>query len=171
MSEDRRLYPQIPRLLIRIAIGPAFIAVAALISVGMCIVGDLYDPSLNGALATILTGNVAAALGVWLAIRIVNIRKMRLGRGAWTAVGMASALLLYAMSFGPACRLCEEEILDGRATWIAYRPMAWMAVRAPDPISDAIWTWVGVFRVNDQDSPAYPLSREWHIQNPGVNVL
>jgi len=79
-----------------------------------------------------------------------------------------TVLALYPLSFGPACRLCEDGKLNGYLTWVVYRPMSWMAYRGPDAVSRAIWWWVGIFRSHDGGGPAEPLTREWHVQHPGA---
>src|SRR5260370_31230981 len=76
--------------------------------------------------------------------------------------------MVYPLSFGPVCRLCEDGYVNGRAAWIAYRPILWMAYRAPSPISGVIWWWANLFRVDKRLSPAVPFELEWHALNPGV---
>ena len=48
------------------------------------------------------------------------------------ALAIVAGVLLYGLSFGPACRLCQEGYFDDRQTWIAYRPMTWLYVRGPN---------------------------------------
>lgn len=83
-------------------------------------------------------------------------------------IGMV--LLLYAASLGPACRLCDERRLDGRAVWIFYRPIIWFYYRGPTATSRGIEWWINLFRKVDRpdlDLPA-PFHLEWDVQNPDV---
>src|SRR5580704_3781011 len=90
--------------------------------------------------------------------------------GIWCTVALL-AMIAYPLSFRPACRLCEDGKLDGFLTWVAYRPMKWMAYRGPGPVSRAIWWWVRLFRTDQRGGPAEPLAREWQIQHPGMTSL
>ena len=110
------------------------------------------------------------ALVLLSTVRIFN-RRASLGRRGRVAVAAAAAMLIYALSFGPACRLCEDGHLDGRATWILYRPMTWLTIRGPDPIGRAIFRWVDLFRRDPRDSPSYPIGHEYEVQYPDVKWL
>lgn len=122
---------------------------------------DLIDSAVSVGLA---------ALVLLFSVRLVN-RRTRLGRRGWIGVAIAAAVVMYAISFGPACRMCEDGYLDGRAAWIVYRPMTWLTVRGPYPIRRSIWRWVDLFRANPRYSPCYPISHEFDVQYPDVNWL
>jgi hypothetical protein len=84
---------------------------------------------------------------------------------------VVAVLMVYPLSFGPVCRLSEGGHIKGRTVWIAYRPILWMAYRAPSPISGVIWWWTGLFRADSSKNPALPFQLEWHALNPGVVAL
>jgi len=39
--------------------------------------------------------------------------------------------LIYIATFGPACKLCEDERMSPRTCWIIYRPLTWLIVHGP----------------------------------------
>lgn len=87
---------------------------------------------------------VPPALAVWVMVWIANRRK-KLGRRFWVTAGISSLLLIYPISFGPACRLCQDGYLGNRPIWNAYRPMWWLANDGPSPIRRQVVRWVEVF--------------------------
>lgn len=80
-------------------------------------------------------GMAFAAFCVWLTVRIVNRRERWAIR---TAIALA-LLLIYALSFGPACGLSLQA--DRLAV---YRPCAYLACGAPDAMSRPMRWWIGV---------------------------
>src|SRR5437868_5266548 len=89
-------------------------------------------------LAFQVLGAGCGALFLWLLIHMFNRGENARGWAKRIAV-VVVASAIYAASFGPACRLCEEGYLDGTATWLAYRPMTWLTYRGPRPMRQALW--------------------------------
>ncbi len=56
----------------------------------------------------------------------------------WIAALLIGLPVLYVASFGPACWLCENDVIAQRHAWLAYRPITWTCTKAPDTISNAI---------------------------------
>lgn len=146
-----------------------FAVPAIVIAAGILSIGDEFkyrkDDVIDAVCCTAIT-----AFFIWLAVWIAN-RRGKLGRRFWTTASISGVLLIYSLSFGPACRLCEDGYLDGKATWIAYRPMAWLDICGPGPVRRAIDRWIDLFRQNPLNSPSYPIRYEFFIQNPDVKQL
>lgn len=47
-------------------------------------------------------------------------------------------LVLYVLSFGPACWLCERHVLPQELAWASFRPLTWLARRGPVPMKKLI---------------------------------
>src|SRR5437773_12026816 len=47
-------------------------------------------------------------------------------------------VVTYLALFGPACWLCEHEILAQRTAWLAYRPVLWIYSNGPRTIRNQI---------------------------------
>ena len=60
------------------------------------------------------------------------------GVAFWATVVVVVALAAYPLSFGPACYLCEKNILSQKAAWIIFRPITWLARASPAPVSRLI---------------------------------
>jgi hypothetical protein len=112
-------------------------------------------------------GIAFAASFVWLTVRIINRRERWAKR---TAVALV-VLLVYPLSFGPACWwLASPEHMGisimrsgpphKRASRI-YWPMGWVAAMAPGPIRDAIF-WYATRRSYLIDLPADYSGETWY---------
>jgi len=83
-----------------------------------------------------------AALWVWLGMRIIN-RRERWGKRAALRIGVG--LVLYAVSLGPACALCDKL---GNPDWFrdplgfVFFPLALAAQFGPRWVNDAISAYV-----------------------------
>ena len=84
---------------------------------------------------------------------------------------VVAVLMVYPLSFGPVCRLSEDGHIQARTVWLAYRPILWMAYRAPSPINGIIWWWANLFRTENSRNPPPPFQLEWHGLNRGVVAL
>ena len=165
MNEKRRF--RRTRLIVFASL--TFVIPAIVIALVMLLLGDEFknrkDDLIDAGCCTAIT-----AFFVWLAVWISN-RRTKLGWRFWSAAWISGVLLIYLLSFGPACRLCEDGYLDGRATWIAYRPMTWLDICGPGPVRRAIDRWIDLFRQNPLNTPSYPIRYEFFIQYPDVKQL
>jgi hypothetical protein len=76
-----------------------------------------------------------AAFCIWLTVRIVN----RWERWAkWALTAALGVPMLYVLSFGPACRLVENQMLRVRPASVLYDPL----VRIADPDLGAMNDWL-----------------------------
>jgi hypothetical protein len=83
---------------------------------------------------------VLAAFCIWLAVRIVNRRRM--SRWMMWAAALAAAGLAYPLSFGPACRLVEEGVMPYSHVERAYQPCVRIAIRDFLAGDGLLWWWV-----------------------------
>jgi hypothetical protein len=95
----------------------------------------------------------------------------RPGAAFWATVVVASALLLYPLSFGPVCWITSRADCSGRILTTIYQPILWVWGRhAEDAMGDAVrsylrlgaaddWAWVGEYR-RDSDGNEY-LDETW----------
>jgi hypothetical protein len=60
------------------------------------------------------------------------------GAAFWLTVAMVAALIAYPVLFGPACYLCEKNLLSQKVAWVMFRPMTWLARTGPAPVSRLI---------------------------------
>src|SRR4029078_8555720 len=79
-----------------------------------------------------------AAFVVLLVVRIVN-RRERWAK--WTLAGVIGVPVLYVLSFGPACLMCENGILGQRTAWLAFRPLTWLANQRRSVVSHVLCTY------------------------------
>lgn len=89
---------------------------------------------------TIVTGVGVAfvAFLIWLAVRIINRREKWAKRLAW---GVAAAVMVYPLGYGPATWVfwqtwCPKWLENG-IFWF-YRPCIWLAESGPEPIQDCL---------------------------------
>jgi hypothetical protein len=76
-----------------------------------------------------------ASFCVWLGLRIFN-RRERWAK--WTLASVVCLPMLYVLTFGPVCLLCERGVVPQRAAWIAFRPLTWLCAHGPDPLGNFI---------------------------------
>ena len=82
---------------------------------------------------------VLAVFCVWLAVRIVN-RKERWAK--WLAVGLAIALLVYPLSFGPVTWLMNHDYVPEWMAWpveIFYWPLAVTSAYGLEPLRKVLF--------------------------------
>ncbi|MBI3862942.1 MAG: hypothetical protein HY290_13710 [Planctomycetia bacterium] len=79
-----------------------------------------------------------AAFCVWLTVRIVN-RKERWAK--WTLAAVVGLPVLYVASFGPACWMCDRDVLSERFVLWAYSPLAKATI--DDYFPPSIYIWYG----------------------------
>jgi hypothetical protein len=72
------------------------------------------------AVALSISGVAFAAVCVWLAVRIVN-RRERWAK--WTLAAVLVLPVLYVLSAGPACWLCENGTISGHTLNTIYSPI------------------------------------------------
>jgi len=60
-------------------------------------------------------------------------------RYLWVFVATLVGLpLIYIASFGPACKLCEDERMSPRTCWMNYRPLTWLVVHRPPLLGEPL---------------------------------
>jgi len=89
----------------------------------------------------LVCGLVPAAAAIWLTVWIVP-RYQTLGRRFFVGAGIATLLLVYPLSFGPACRLTQDGYVVDSVVDTSYRPMWWLAYHGPRPVRRTIRRWV-----------------------------
>src|SRR5262245_63765989 len=60
------------------------------------------------------------------------------GVAFWATVVVVVVLVAYPLSFGPACWLCEKGALSQRIGWTMFRPVTWLVLHGPRPVSSLI---------------------------------
>jgi hypothetical protein len=64
----------------------------------------------------------------------------------WIVALLIGPLVLYVLTFGPACWLCKCEVIGVRAVWLAYRPVVWTARHGPQPIRSLFYKYEAIFQ-------------------------
>jgi hypothetical protein len=90
-------------------------------------------------------GVAFSALCIWLTVRIVN-RREKSRRVTWAAALAVAALVGYPLSFGPACRLAQEDLIPESQFMTMYRPCIRLAHEGPQAVSDPLHWWVRQWR-------------------------
>ena len=72
--------------------------------------------------------------------RIMTSRKQP-GVAFWATVVVVVVLVVYPVSFGPACWLCEKGALSQRTGWTIFRPVTWLVLHGPRPVSSLIQSY------------------------------
>jgi hypothetical protein len=87
------------------------------------------------------------------------------GVAFWATVVLV-IVLLYPLSFGPVCWLCDRRIVNRRHAWSIYRPCIWLCVYGPKSVRLSIHRYVGWFgdKSLDFDNPGDVL---WSIGSTG----
>lgn len=84
-------------------------------------------------------GVAFAAFCIWLTVRIIN-RRERWAK--WTAITVV-VILVYPLSFGPACWIASRTG-GGHAPVVSavYRPLIWMWIKSPEQIHLTVWRFL-----------------------------
>jgi hypothetical protein len=104
-----------------------------------------YNPGMTILLAALCAA--FAAFAMWLAVRIINRRERWAKR---TAVALVGVLVVYPLSFGPACWVIDRwdrVNINGvcvRCTAKVYAPIVQLAFEGPSWISGPIQWWASV---------------------------
>ena len=57
---------------------------------------------------------------------------------------LSAIVIVYVLSFGPACWLCRQRVVSGHVMWRLYRPVTWTAVNAGDWTFECVAGWCSV---------------------------
>jgi hypothetical protein len=66
------------------------------------------------------------------------------GVAFWASVVVVVVLVLYPLSFGPACALVSNEVLPESILTTVYAPCLYLAIEGPYSTQQAIWVWAGI---------------------------
>src|SRR4029453_14587905 len=65
----------------------------------------------------------------------------------WVVTLLIGLPVLYVASFGPACWLCEKQFAPTHITWIAFRPLTYLAVESPHAVGAPIRRYAAIFSI------------------------
>jgi len=83
---------------------------------------------------------------------------------AFWATVVVVALLLYPISFGPACWMVERGFLPVHRTSMVYRPVLWVAVRGkPEAVRRALIWYGGLATHPPLDPVLWQMAVESHV--------
>ena len=74
------------------------------------------------------------------------------GVAFWATVVVVVVLVVYPLSFGPACWLVSHDFLPLKSTWHFYRPIGWLANEGPEVTACPIYWWARVFDPSDPET-------------------
>jgi hypothetical protein len=70
------------------------------------------------------------------------------GVAFWATVVLVAVLVLYPLSFGPACWLAYRDYMSDdvrHIATVAYSPIAWISENGPKPLQDAIASYASLW--------------------------
>jgi hypothetical protein len=64
--------------------------------------------------------------------------------------GTVALVVVYPLSFGPACWLCEKQYVPTYVAWMFFRPLTWLVVESPHGVGEPIRKYAAIFSERDK---------------------